>query len=60
MANHLVDVCYRTLRREQASRPAAKSAIDRLVEIGVLHEMTGRRYRRLFGAREVMRIVESM
>lgn len=42
------------------SVPTAKSAIDRLVSIGVLEELTGKSYGRAFGARDVMRIVESM
>lgn len=42
------------------SVPTAKSAIDRLVDIGVLKERTGRSYGRVYGAHEVMRIVESM
>jgi Fic family protein len=42
------------------SFPTAKSAIDRLVEMGVLEEITGRKYRRLFGAPDVMRIVEEL
>jgi Fic family protein len=42
------------------SAPTAKSAIDRLVAIGVLKEMTGRSYGRSYGAPAVMRAVESM
>jgi Fic family protein len=42
------------------SVPTAKSAIDRLVEIGVLTEMTGRSYRRVFGAQDVIALVESL
>lgn len=42
------------------SAPTAKSAIDRLVEIGVLHELTGRNYRRVFGARDIIRAVEAL
>jgi len=40
------------------SAPTAKSVIDRLVEIGVLTEMTGRTYGRRFAARDVMALVE--
>jgi Fic family protein len=39
--------------------PAANSAIERLVNLGVLTEMTGRRYGRIFAAQEVLRIIES-
>ncbi len=42
------------------SVPAAKSAIDRLVRIGVLQELTGRSYRRVFGAVDVINAVESL
>jgi Fic family protein len=37
--------------------PAANNAVSRLVEAGVLHEMTGRAYGRVFGARRVLEIV---
>ncbi|HZN15465.1 MAG TPA: Fic family protein [Acidimicrobiales bacterium] len=46
--------------RYEVSAPTAKSAIDRLVEIGVLHEMSGRRYRRVFGAADVMSAVDEL
>lgn len=42
------------------SGPTAQHAIDRLVELGALREMTGRSYSRIFGAHEVMRIVDSL
>jgi Fic family protein len=42
------------------SRPTAKHAIDRLVEIEVLYEMTGKAYRRVYGAKRVMQLVESL
>ena len=42
------------------SAPTAKSVIDRLVEIGVLTEMTGRTYGRRFAARDVIAAVEFM
>ncbi|MCA0331518.1 MAG: Fic family protein [Candidatus Nanopelagicales bacterium] len=42
------------------SAPTAKSTIDRLCEIGVLHELTGRSYRRVFGATDVMNAVEDL
>ena len=44
----------------KVSVPTSKNAIDRLVSIDVLEELTGRPYKRSFGARDVMRIVESM
>jgi cell filamentation protein, protein adenylyltransferase len=40
--------------------PTAQSAISRLEEIGVLKELTGGNYRRMYGATEVMRLVESL
>jgi len=49
-----------TAQKYNVSTPTAKSAIDRLVEIGVLTEMTGRNYRRVFGATSVMALVESL
>lgn len=42
------------------SAPTAKSTIDRLCEIAVLHELTGRSYRRVFGATDVMNAVEAL
>lgn len=42
------------------SGPTAQHAIDRLVELGALREMTGRSYSRIFGAHEVMRMVDSL
>lgn len=42
------------------SPPTAKSAIDRLCEIGVLAEITGRTYNRAFGARAVIDAVERL
>ncbi len=47
-------------RKYGVSAPTAKSAIDRLCEIGVLHELTGRTYNRSFGARAVMDAVERL
>lgn len=38
---------------------AANNAIRRLVELGVLREVTGGRYRRVFAAEEAIRILES-
>jgi len=42
------------------SGPTAQKAIDRLVELGVLEELTGGNYARVWGARNVMRLVESL
>lgn len=41
----------------KVSVPAANSAVSRLVEAGILTEVTGHRRNRLFRARDVMRIV---
>lgn len=38
----------------------AQGAIDRLVELGVLEELTGGNYARVYGAREIMKLVESL
>lgn len=42
------------------STPAAKSVVDHLVELGLLHERTGRTYRRSFAAQGVIDLVESL
>jgi Fic family protein len=42
------------------SAPTAKSVIDRLVEIGVLHEFSGRAYRRRYAAVDIINAVESL
>jgi Fic family protein len=42
------------------SAPTAKSTIDRLCEIGVLRELSGRSYRRVFGATDVINAVEAL
>lgn len=39
------------------SYPAANTAIQKLSGLGILHERTGRRYARVYEAREVLRIV---
>ncbi|WP_326551151.1 Fic family protein [Micromonospora sp. NBC_01813] len=39
------------------SYPAVNAAIRRLAELDILHELTGRRYARVFVAREVLRII---
>jgi Fic family protein len=49
-----------TAKKYGVSVPTAKSAIDRLVDIGVLREMTGRTYNRVFGASNVIELVESL
>jgi Fic family protein len=41
------------------SYPAANAAIRRLERLGILQERTGRRYARVFAARDVLRIIES-
>ncbi|WP_344204330.1 Fic family protein [Aeromicrobium alkaliterrae] len=46
--------------RYGVSGPTAKSAIDRLVQIGVLRETSGRAYNRTYAASRVMQIVEEM
>ncbi len=43
----------------ERSYPAANSGIQRLVEVGLLREATGRRYGRVFVSDEIMRIIES-
>lgn len=40
--------------------PAAQSAIDRLVKIGVLAELTGRNYGRIYGATKIMDLVDNL
>lgn len=42
------------------SGPTAKSAIDRLLEIGVIEEITGKNYGRVYAAQDVIRLVESL
>ena len=37
---------------------AANTAIQKLVELGLLHERTGRRYARVYAARDVLRIIK--
>lgn len=39
--------------------PAANTAIRRLESLGILHERTGRRYARVFAAREILRIIDT-
>jgi Fic family protein len=64
LVNDLIDWPVITLmftaQKYEVSVPTAKSAIDRLVELGVLEEMTGKTYNRVFGARAVIDLVESL
>jgi Fic family protein len=46
--------------KHNVSFPAAKKAIDRLVTIGILREMTGKNYNRVFCADGVISLVESI
>ena len=46
--------------RRGMTSTAAASIVNHLVEIGVLEEMTGRSYGRVFGATRVMKIVDSI
>lgn len=48
-ASHMYGVSY----------PAANTAIRRLERLGILHERTGKRYARVFAAKDVLRIIES-
>ncbi len=48
------------IERFDVTFPTASSAVKRLVQIGALTELTGRRSGRVFGATAVMEIVESM
>lgn len=48
-ASRLYDVTY----------PAANKAIARLVEHGILHELTGRSYDRVFGSTEIINIMDA-
>ena len=42
------------------SQPSRESAIDRLIEIGALRELTGRKYARVYGATDVIKIVQEL
>lgn len=44
----------------EVSTPTAKSAVDRLVEVGILQQLSIGPYRRVFGAQRVMDLVESL
>ena len=45
--------------RNEVTYPAANTAVNRLVELGILEERTGRQYGRVFAARQVLRIISS-
>lgn len=47
-------------QRLGVTAPTAQNAIDRLVTIGALTELTGRTYGRVYGARRVIDIVEGL
>lgn len=42
------------------SAPTAKSALDRLVDLGAITELTGRTYGRSFGATQIMKTLEGI
>lgn len=46
--------------RHEVRAPAAQSAIDRLVDVGALRELTGGNYGRIYGATRVIELVESL
>lgn len=46
-------------RLYNVSYPAANTAIQRLSALGILHERTGRRYARVYEARDVLRIINN-
>ena len=46
-------------QRYHVSYPAANTAIRRLVELGMLEERTGKKYGRIFAARQVLRVIEA-
>lgn len=49
-----------TANRYKVTPAAATNMVSHLVEIGVLTEVTGKSYARIFGASEIMRIVDSI
>lgn len=61
LAEQLLDRPYITAMQAESSldvtRPTAQQAIDNLVEVGVLREVTGRRRGRVYCAPEVLKIV---
>lgn len=64
IAENLIDwpvITTRSVMEEYGvSNPTAKSAIDRLVTLDAIQEMTGGSYARVWGARAVMDAVESL
>lgn len=46
-------------RMYSVSYPAANTAIRRLENLGILQERTGRRYARVFAAKDVLRIIDA-
>jgi Fic family protein len=46
--------------RHNVTAVSAQRSLDRLAEIGAIRELTGRTYRRVYGADRVMRLVESL
>lgn len=50
----------RAAKLHDVTYPPANSAIQRLVELGYLEEVTGRQYGRVFVCRRIMEIVESI
>lgn len=46
-------------QRYGVSYPAANTAIQRLADLGILRERTGRRYGRVYAAQDVLRIINS-
>jgi Fic family protein len=59
VASPIVTAAF-VVQKYAVSKPTAKSALDRLVEVGVLTELTGKTYRRAYGATAVMNLVESL
>jgi len=64
LAEALIDwpIVSNALVREKFSvtEVTAQNAIDRLVKLEVLEELTGGHYARVYGAREIMRLLENL
>jgi len=64
VAENLIEwpVVTNTLLQQRfgVTAPTGQSAIDRLVDLGVLSEMTGKTYGRIYGASHVISLVESL
>jgi Fic family protein len=45
--------------RNGVTYPAANTAVNRLVQLGILEERTGRQYGRVFAARQVLKIINT-